>query len=151
MEIRLDDLSGSEIQALIMNHLKNMMEISPESCHALNLDGLKEPGVTVWSVWEGEDLLGCGAMKELDAEHAEVKSMRTADGHLRKGVAKQMMAHIIAEAINRGYRRLSLETGSMDAFKPARIMYEKFGFDYCPPFADYEEDPESVFMTKALQ
>lgn len=151
MEIRIDDLSGREIQDLIRHHIASMLDYSPpESVHALDLNGLKQPEVTFWSVWENGELLGCGALKELDAEHGEVKSMRTADGHLRKGVARLMLNHIMTEAQNRGYRKLSLETGSTDDFIPARIMYEKCGFEYCPPFADYIEDPYSVFMTKVL-
>jgi putative acetyltransferase len=122
----------------------------PESIHALDLDGLKKPEITFWCAWEGEELLGCGAMKELSAEHAELKSMRTAKAHLRKGVARQILTHIIEVARSRGYKRISLETGSMDSFIPARRMYEDFGFEYCEPFADYILDPNSAFMTKEL-
>jgi len=93
---------------------------------------------------------GCGALKELDAFHGEIKSMRTASAHLRKGVARVMLEHILNEAANRGYKRLSLETGSQGAFEPARRLYESFGFRDCPPFSDYAEDPNSVFMTKRL-
>lgn len=151
MEIRTDDLSGAKIQGLIMEHLQNMRQISPpESCHALHLDGLKRPDITFWSAWEGEELLGCGALKELESGHGEVKSMRTASGHLRKGVARQMLQHILNEAQKRGYRRLSLETGSMEEFEPARRLYLSFGFEFCGPFSDYTEDPNSVFMTKEL-
>ncbi|MDP4095576.1 GNAT family N-acetyltransferase [Paenibacillus sp. P96] len=151
MDIKKDDLSGPEIIALIGEHLQDMHLTSPpESVHALDLDGLKKPDVTFWSAWEEEQLLGCGALKELDPLHGEVKSMRTASQHLRKGVARQMLAHIIEEAKGRGYERLSLETGSMEAFAPARKLYESFGFEYCAPFADYIEDPNSVFMTKEL-
>lgn len=152
MEIRLDDLSGPEIVALISEHLNNMFETSPpESVHALNLDGLKKPDITFWSVWIDGDLAGCGAIKELDSEHGEIKSMRTANAHRRKGVARHMLSHLIEEAQRRGYRKVSLETGSMEAFDPARRLYESFGFTYCDPFADYQEDPNSVFMTKVLQ
>lgn len=151
MEIKLDDLSGPEIAAFIGEHLENMAESSPpESIHALNLEGLKKTGVTFWSIWIEGELAGCGALKELDSRHGEVKSMRTASSHRRKGVARQMLAHLLEEAGRRGYRRVSLETGSMEAFAPARRLYESFGFGYCDPFADYEEDPNSVFMTKEL-
>lgn len=122
----------------------------PESIHALNLEGLKKPEITFWSAWEQDELLGCGALKELDRQHGEIKSMRTASAHLRKGVARQVLAHIIEEAKRRGYTRVSLETGSMEAFEPARRLYAGFGFQYCGPFADYTEDPNSVFMTKEL-
>jgi len=151
MEIRVDELTGDKIKALIMEHLSGMFENSPpESVHALNLDGLKKPEITFWSVWEQDELLGCGALKELDATHGEIKSMRTASAHLRKGVAKQMLEHIITVAKQRKYKRLSLETGSMASFIPARKLYEHAGFQYCGPFADYIEDPYSAFMTKEL-
>lgn len=151
MEIKLDDLNGSEIAKLLAEHLECMAEVSPpESRHALNLDGLRQPGITCWSVWHGAELAGCGALKQLDAAHAEIKSMRTAKAYLRKGVASLLLQHIIAEARRRGYRKLSLETGSMDYFEPARRLYRKFGFKGCPPFADYIEDPNSVFMTRDL-
>ncbi|MFB5268532.1 GNAT family N-acetyltransferase [Paenibacillus enshidis] len=151
MDIKKDDLTGPEIIALIGEHLQDMHLTSPpESVHALDLDGLKKPEVTFWSAWEESLLLGCGALKELDPLHGEIKSMRTASQHLRKGVARELLAYIIEEAKRRGYERISLETGSMEAFAPARKLYESFGFGYCGPFADYIEDPNSAFMTKAL-
>ena len=151
MEIRVDDLTGSEIIELLHEHLRCMALISPpESRHALDLDGLRKPGITFWSIWNGSDLAGCGAMKGLSAEHAEIKSMRTAEGFQRKGVASQMLRHLIEEARRRGYRRLSLETGSMAFFEPARTLYTSFGFTYCGPFGSYVEDVNSVFMTKEL-
>lgn len=151
LTIKLDDLSGPEIRAFIGEHLANMAENSPpESIHALNVDGLKKPDVTFWSAWIDGELVGCGALKELDGEHGEVKSMRTSIPHRGQGVAKQVLAYLLEEAARRGYRRVSLETGSMEAFVPARRLYESFGFTYCEPFADYAEDPNSVFMTKAI-
>jgi len=151
MEIRVDDLTGDKVKALIMEHLQGMFENSPsESVHALNLDGLKKPEITFWTVWEQDELLGCGALKELDATHGEIKSMRTASAHLRKGVAKQILEHIIAVAKQRNYKRVSLETGSIESFIPARKLYEQAGFQYSSPFADYIEDPYSAFMTKEL-
>jgi putative acetyltransferase len=151
VEIKLDDLTGPEVAALIGEHLQGMaLHSPPESIHALNLDGLKKPEITFWSAWEQDELLGCGALKELDGQHGEIKSMRTASAHLRKGVAKRILAHIIEEAKRRGYLRLSLETGSMEAFEPAKRLYASFGFHYCEPFSDYIEDPNSVFMTKEL-
>ncbi|MDZ4857594.1 MAG: GNAT family N-acetyltransferase [Candidatus Hydrogenedentes bacterium] len=151
MDIRVDDLSGPEIAALLTEHLQSLAEVSPpESCHALDLDGLRQPQITLWSVWQGQELVGCGALKELDAAHAEIKSMRTASAHLRKGVGELLLQHLISEATNRGYRRMSLETGSMEYFEPARCLYLKFGFMTCAPFANYREDPNSVFMTKEL-
>jgi putative acetyltransferase len=151
MEIKIDDLTGPEIGKLIREHLHSMSLISPpESIHALNLDKLKNPDITFWSAWEGNILLGCGALKELDNQHGEIKSMRTSSEHLRKGVAKRVLEHIIEEANRRGYKQLSLETGSMDAFAPARKLYANFGFQYCQPFGDYREDPNSLFMTMKL-
>ncbi|WP_433750903.1 GNAT family N-acetyltransferase [Paenibacillus amylolyticus] len=151
MEIKVDDLSGVQVKALIAEHLQGMaVDSPPESIHALNLDGLKKPEITFWCAWEGDDLLGCGAIKELDREHAELKSMRTASAHLRKGVARKILAHIMEVAVERGYKRISLETGSMDSFIPARKLYEDFGFEYCEPFADYILDPNSTFMTKKI-
>lgn len=151
IEIRVDDLRGSEIAALLQEHLDSMAEHSPpESTHALDLDALRAPQVTFWSVWQGRELMGCGALKELDAQHGEIKSMRTVRSHLRKGVAAALLAHMLREAKRRAYRRLSLETGSMQAFAPARALYTRFGFQPCPPFANYVEDPYSVFMTREL-
>jgi putative acetyltransferase len=151
MNIRIDNLQGSEIFALLQEHLQSMaLHSPPESIHALDIEALRKPEITFWTVWESGELLGCGALKELDAQHAEIKSMRTARLHLRNGVAKNLLNHILEEARRRGYRRLSLETGSMEAFEPARKLYAGFGFTYCEPFADYAEDPYSVFMTREL-
>jgi putative acetyltransferase len=149
LNIKIDDLTDPKVVALIGEHLQGMLEHTPpESSHALNLDGLKQPEVTFWTAWEQDELLGCGALKELDDTHGEIKSMRTSKRHLRKGVARAMLEHIVGVAEERGYRRLSLETGSMESFVPARTLYERSGFQYCGPFADYAEDTYSVFMTK---
>jgi putative acetyltransferase len=151
LEIRLDDLNGSEIAELLREHLANMAENSPpESVHALNLEQLRKPDITFWSAWSDDALLGCGALKELDSEHGEIKSMRTVSTHRRKGVAARLLEHILEEARRRSYKRVSLETGSMGAFAPAHHLYTKFGFIECGPFADYVEDPNSIFMTKEL-
>ena len=151
MKIITDDLTGVEIAELLREHLANMAENSPpESIHALDLENLRKPDITFWSAWDSNDLLGCGALKELDPAHGEIKSMRTAIPHRRKGVAAMMLAHILAEARRRHYERLSLETGSVPAFIPARKLYLRFGFMECGPFADYIEDPYSIFMTKKL-
>ncbi|HEY5898405.1 MAG TPA: GNAT family N-acetyltransferase [Burkholderiales bacterium] len=151
MEIRVDDLMHPQMIGLLEQHLREAFETSPaESVHALDLDGLRQPNVTVWSAWENGELLGCGALKEIDRQHGEVKSMRTATAHLRRGVAARMLQHIMDEAKRRSYRRLSLETGSMEAFAPARGLYQRFGFRECGPFADYVEDPYSTFMTREL-
>ena len=151
MEIRVDDLTSPEIVALLSEHLESMYSHSPpESVHALPIEQLREPDITFFSVWENGELMGCGALKELDPEHGEIKSMRTVSKHLRKGVGRAVLQHMIEEGKRRGYKRMSLETGSMAAFEPARKMYEGVGFTYCPPFADYIEDPNSVFMTMKL-
>lgn len=152
LEIKIDDLNGPEIAKLLVEHLQSMtLHSPPESIHALNLDELKRPEITFWSAWERDELLGCGALKELDGQHAEIKSMKTATLHVRKGVAKLLLEHMIEEAKRRGYRRLSLETGSMESFEPAKRLYVSVGFQYCEPFANYVEDPYSVFMTKELR
>ncbi len=152
MQIRVDDLSGPEIRALLAEHLQSMHELSPpESVHALDLGGLLKPDITFWTLWNNGVLLGCGALKELNASHGEVKSMRTVSTHRREGVARVMLKHILAEAEKRAYHRLSLETGSAPAFAPARSLYESFGFTYCPPFGDYVDDPNSVFLTRVLE
>lgn len=151
MEIRIDDLTSAAVHELLREHLEGMFQHSPpESVHALDIEALREPGITFWTIWENDDLMGCGALKELDVEHGEIKSMRTAARHLRKGVARLMLNHIIEEAEKRRYKKLSLETGSMEAFEPARRLYENSGFEYCEPFADYVEDPHSVFMSREL-
>jgi putative acetyltransferase len=151
MEIRIDDLSSPKIIELLREHLHSMtLHSPPESIHALDVEALRKPEITFWSVWDGTALMGCGAIKELDSQHGEIKSMRTATAHLRKGVAAALMRHILDEAQRRSYQRLSLETGSMEAFAPAHRLYASFGFKECAPFADYVEDPYSVFMTREL-
>ncbi|HYJ90185.1 MAG TPA: GNAT family N-acetyltransferase [Pyrinomonadaceae bacterium] len=145
--IKPDDLSGPEIAELLADHLRDMHLLSPpESVHALDLEALKKPEITFWSIWSGEKLVGCGALKELEPEHGEIKSMRTAREFRGQGAGRLMLRHILDEARRRGYRRLSLETGSMAAFNPARQLYASHGFEYCGPFADYILDPNSVFM-----
>jgi putative acetyltransferase len=151
MDIRVDDLNGPEIIQLLQEHLHSMtLHSPPESIHALDIEKLRKPDITFWTVWQDSKLMGCGALKELDAAHGEIKSMRTASAHLRKGVATAMLTHILEEARRRSYRRLSLETGSVEAFAPARSLYARFGFKPCAPFAEYVEDPYSVFMTIEL-
>ena len=149
--LRIDDLSGQAIRALIARHLSGMHENSPpESVHALGVDALKQPGVTVWSAWVGEEIAGCGALKRLDAARGEIKSMRVADGFLGKGVGRAVLEHIVAEAGRMGLGSLWLETGSADAFRPAIGLYSSAGFKRCGPFGDYLDDPFSVFMTRRL-
>jgi putative acetyltransferase len=151
MRIQLDDLRGPEVHALLDEHLRGMHALSPpESVHALDLDGLRQPHIRFWTAWDGADLLGCGALKLLDAQHAEIKSMRTATQHLRKGVARALLAHILEQAQALGVQRLSLETGPVPGFAAAHRLYQDFGFQECGPFAGYTLDPHSVFMTRLL-
>jgi putative acetyltransferase len=151
MDIRTGGLESPQVAQLLREHLQSAaLHSPPESVHALDLDALRRPGMTFWSAWQGPELLGCGAIKELDSQHGEIKSMRTASAHLRKGVAASLLQHILDEARRRSYRRLSLETGSMEAFAPARNLYIGFGFKLCGPFADYVEDPYSLFMSMDL-
>ncbi|MDZ7937415.1 MAG: GNAT family N-acetyltransferase [Rhodoferax sp.] len=151
MEIRLDDLRGTAIASLLQLHLDAMHQHSPpESVHALDLEALRHPSITFWTAWEREDLMGCGALKQMDATHAELKSMRTAEAHVRKGVARALLRHIEAAARAKGIRRLYLETGQHAPFSAAQKLYQSEGFVACGPFADYVLDPYSLFMTKAL-
>ncbi|TDE34714.1 GNAT family N-acetyltransferase [Actinomadura sp. 6K520] len=151
MNIVVDDLSGSQIAGFLHEHVQEMRSITPlESKHALDLDALRAPEVTFWSVMDGDSIVGCGAVKRLDAVHAELKSMRTAPQRKRSGIASLLLEHVLTEAKRMGFARLSLETGSAEFFLPARRLYERFGFTYCEPFADYKPDPNSVFMTRPL-
>ena len=146
--IKRDDLTSAEIAKLLADHLREMNQHSPpESVHALDLEKLRQPDITFWAIWNGDELVGCGALKELDENHAEIKSMRTTAKYRGKGAGKLMLRHILDEAKQRGYKRLSLETGSTAAFEPARRLYASHGFIDCEPFADYVLDPHSVFMT----
>jgi putative acetyltransferase len=149
--ILTDDLSGAAVHALLEEHLDAMEDTAPpESRHELDLDGLRQPGITFWTAWDANNLAGCGAMKELDDEHGEVKSMRTSSHYHQRGVASALLEHLLSEARSRGYKRVSLETGSMAFFEPARRLYKKHGFEYCGPFGDYKDDPLSAFMAIEL-
>jgi putative acetyltransferase len=151
VSIREDDLRGPEIAQLLQAHLDNSaLHSPPESIHALDLDALRAPEITFWTAWNATTLLGCGGLKQLDPRHGEIKSMHTAHHARRQGVGGRVLQHILDEAARRGYGRLSLETGSMAAYAPARALYARFGFAECPPFADYRLDPYSVFMTLEL-
>jgi putative acetyltransferase len=151
MRIVRDDLTHPDVVALVELHLRSAFENSPPgSVFALDLSGLRDPAVTLWTGWDGEDLLGMGALKQLDAGHGELKSMRTAPAHLRKGVAGAMLDHLVAEGRRRGYARLSLETGNNAPFAPARAMYERAGFTPCGPFADYNDEAFSRYYTLTL-
>ena len=151
MRIIEDDLSSAEVANLLREHLADMYKNSPPgSVHALDLDSLRARDITFWTAWSDSALLGCGALKELDSRHGEIKSMRTASAYVGQGVATAMLSHLIGESIKRSYWRLSLETGSGAPFAPALALYRKFGFQYCGPFSHYRDDPFSRFMTLEL-
>jgi putative acetyltransferase len=151
VEIIVDDLTGAAIAEFLADHIRQMRSLTPEdSKHALDLDGLRTPDITFWTALDGDVIVGCAALKRLDAAHAEVKSMRTAPARRRSGVASALLEHLIAEARRMGFRRLSLETGSAEFFRPAQALYRRFGFDGCEPFADYAASPHNVFMTRLL-
>lgn len=149
MEIKRDDLAGGEVIRLLEEHLADMYATSPaESVHALDVTALKSPAITFYSCWQNDELLGCAALRELNANHVELKSMRTATNARNLGVASTLLKHLLSVATERGYQQVSLETGSMDFFKPARALYKKFGFEYCGPFGDYQLDENSRFMSR---
>lgn len=151
MHIRDDDLTGVEIQALLQEHLDDAYKHSPpDSVYALDLNELRQPEIRFWSIWENDILLGCGALKQLDAHHGEIKSMRTTSAAYRRGVGSKMLSHIIEQSRAQGHNRLSLETGNNAPYAPARALYTKFGFKQCGPFADYKDGGFSLFMTLAL-
>lgn len=151
LDIRIDDLRGPEIAALLEAHLAHMRTLSPpEQVFALDLGALRRPEITFWTVWDGADLAGCGALKEIAPDAGEIKSMHTAAAHRGKGVAAHLLTHILKTAEDRGYRRLSLETGSMAGFAPARALYARFGFAVCGPFGAYPDTEYSTFMTRTL-
>jgi len=152
MQIVSDDLLGQDIASFLQEHIDDMRATSPpESKHALDLEGLKNKDISFWSIYCQDRLVGCGALKELDKSHGEIKSMRTSSKVRGQGIASKMLHHIIAVAKKRGYKKLSLETGSMDFFIPARTLYLKNGFKVCSPFANYQADPNSVFMSLNLE
>ncbi len=151
MRIELDDVSRPEVHAVLAEHLSDMYATSPaESVHALDVTALTDPAVTVWTLWDDGVVLGCAALKQLTARHAEVKSMRTTAAARGRGVATKLLVHVLDEGRRRGYERLSLETGTQDFFAPARRLYARHGFVACPPFGEYVTDPHSAFFTLAL-
>ncbi|WP_241668161.1 GNAT family N-acetyltransferase [Pedococcus bigeumensis] len=151
MQIRLGGLETSEVAALLAEHVEDMRRYSPpESVHTLDLDRLRTPDLTFWSLWQEDVVLGCAALRELDPTHGELKSMRTSHAHRRRRVAAALLDHVVAEARRRGYARLSLETGSPAEFAPARTMYAAYGFTPCDAFGPYVADDFSMFMTLDL-
>jgi putative acetyltransferase len=145
--IALDDLSSLQVAELLQQHLNDMYRISPaESVHALDLSKLKAANIKFWCAWQEQVLLGCGALKILSSSQGEIKSMRIASDQRRKGIASQLVAHIIDEARCLGLKQVLLETGTQTFFKPAHQLYLREGFQFCGPFADYQADPNSTFM-----
>jgi putative acetyltransferase len=145
--VRPGDFEDDRVKALLTRHLEGMHANSPAGhVFALDWSGLQQPEISFYALWEGEDLLGVGALKELESGAGEIKSMRTADAHLRKGVGAAILEHIIAEALRRGYKRLSLETGSGAAFEPALELYRKYGFSEGGAFDGYEKSPFNQFL-----
>lgn len=151
MRIETDDLTRPQVHALLEEHLRNMYELSPpENVFALDLSRLRVPEITFWTVWEGDALMGCGALKALSPVHGEIKSMRTPAAARGRGAGRAVLRHIIGVARQRGYQTLSLETGSHPAFGPAHALYRAHGFVPSGPFGSYVEDPHSVFMELRL-
>jgi putative acetyltransferase len=149
--IKIDDLSDPRIARFLEEHLNDMQSVTPpESCHALDLDALRRPEITFWSVWNDDELVGCGALKMLTDIHAELKSMRTSAKHRGTGLGTMLLQHIISEARRRGIQQISLETGAIPFFDAARALYEKNGFEYCGPFNGYKDDPNCVFMSREI-
>lgn len=151
MDIAIDNLESGDVIELLQEHMQDMLVTSPpESVHALDVKALEAPDITFFSGRKEERLLGCVAIKKLSAFHAELKSMRTVSHSRNSGVASKLLVHVLEVAKSRGYEKISLETGSMAYFKPARSLYKKYGFRYCEPFAGYDYDPNSKFMTISL-
>ncbi len=150
-EFREGLLDHPQVITLLEQHLRDMYKTTPiESVHALDLRELRSSRISFWTLWKADQLAACGALKSIDEQHAEIKSMRTSERFLRQGVAGRLLLYLMDQARQRGFQRVSLETGSQDYFEPARQLYLKHGFTHCPPFADYEEDPNSVFMSLQL-
>jgi len=147
LEIREDDLTGAATRGLVALHLSGMRQNTPEGhVFALDVSALKAPGVSFWTAWDGAEVAGMGALKDLGDGTGELKSMRTDPAHLRKGVAAALLEHIIAEAGRRGLTRLSLETGRGEAFEPALALYRRRGFVDGGAFADYEASDFNQFL-----
>ncbi|MCC4834762.1 GNAT family N-acetyltransferase [Shewanella sp. 10N.7] len=151
MDIRLDDLTGDDVAKLLGEHLQDMYATSPaDSVHALDLSKLRQPHIDFWTIWENNQLAGCGAINRYSVEDVEIKSMRVSNAFRRRGVAATLLTFMLNEAKARGAKTVNLETGSMDFFIPARTLYARHGFIECGPFADYKADANSVFMTLSL-
>ena len=140
-----------EVNDLLKKHFIELRSVSPAgSTHVLDIDGLKDPSIKFWSLWEDNKLIGCGALKFLEKNHGEFKSIRVADEFKKKGIGERIINHLIGEAKKLKISKLSIETGAGDFFLPARNLFSKFGFKSCPPFAHYKEDPNSCYYTLNL-
>jgi putative acetyltransferase len=151
MRIEIDNLSNPRVLALLEEHLRNMYELSPpEKVFAFDATKLKAPGITFWTIWENDDLLGCAALKELSRSQAEIKSMRTPKAMRRRGAGRALLSHLLEVSRSRNYEQLFLETGSHPHFEAAQNLYRSAGFEPCGPFGSYRENSNSVFMTMRL-
>jgi putative acetyltransferase len=151
MQFVLGLVTNANVVQLLQQHSDDMYATSPaDSVHTLDIQALSQPDIRFWTLWDGDHLAGCGAIKRLDKYHGEIKSMRTTNAYRQQGIGTQILHHLIADAAQLGITRVSLETGSMTFFTPARRLYQKFGFQLCQPFAHYNADPNSVFMTRDL-
>lgn len=151
MKIKIDNLEDEKVKKLLLEHHNEMLKHSPaESVHALDITSLKATNITFWTAWIDDELAGFCALKKLNDPHAELKSMRTSSRFLRKGVAAELLNHLLLAARKSKFTRVSLETGTTDAFIPAQKLYKRFGFIECKPFSSYQDDPYSMFLTKTF-
>ena len=140
-----------EVNDLLKKHFIELRSVSPAgSTHVLDINGLKDPSIKFWSLWENNELVGCGALKFLEKKHGEFKSIRVADNYRKKGIGEKIIDHLIEEAKKLEVSKLSIETGAGNFFLPARKLFSKFGFKKCPPFAHYKIDPNSCYFTLDL-
>ena len=147
MKVIENNFDNAEVNHLLTKHFIELRSVSPDdSCHVLDIKGLKDSSIKFWSFWDNNQLIGCAALKFLNDEHGEFKSIRVEDNSRGKGVGKKIISHLIEVAKNEGIKKLSIETGAGDFFKSARKLFKKFGFKTCRPFADYKEDPNSCYF-----
>ena len=145
------NFDNTKVNNLLKKHFIELRSVSPAgSTHVLDVEGLKDRSIKFWSLWENEKLIGCGALKFLDSQHGEFKSIRVADEFRKKGFGEKIIFHLIEEAKKLKIKKLSIETGSGNFFKSARELFKKFGFEPCEPFAHYTEDPNSCYYTKNI-
>jgi putative acetyltransferase len=145
------NFDNSEVNDLLKKHFIELRSVSPAgSTHVLDIDGLKDPSIKFWSLWEDNKLIGCGALKFLEKEHGEFKSIRVADEFRKKGIGERIINHLIEEAKKLEISKLSIETGAGEFFAPARKLFNKFGFKKSEPFAHYKVDPNSCYFTLDL-